>query len=392
MRTEFPAHFRPSQDELKALWKQCIFAVDANVLLNFYRYSPETRRELEHALSSVKEQLFVPYQAAREFLRNRLSVTAGQASEYTKAIQTISELSSTLSNKKKHPFLPEDELPTFESQAKNLVALLELQRDALLDRLTADEILDFIQSVFQGRTGTPMDETTLGAIVAEGEKRYASETPPGYKDGKKDQTGDPYRKYGDLIVWKQIIAKALNVKKPVIFITDDKKEDWWLEQSGRTIGPRIELREEFLAAVSQDFWMYTVDLFISEAARIGEKSVSETVLDEIKEVREAVIAQRMTEIWHHPTFKVISRDDLLRRITASEDWAATNAEGFVGLQSFVKNYLGSAGYDYSASFEAIRQLEEEGLIEIYEHQGEGHARPVRAIRVRPTSVNPQIPS
>lgn len=87
MRSMFPGQFRPSNDQFKALWAECIFAVDANVILNLYRYSPETRRELERTLESVKERLFVPHQAAKEFLKNRLGVTVGQAEEYTKAIK-----------------------------------------------------------------------------------------------------------------------------------------------------------------------------------------------------------------------------------------------------------------------------------------------------------------
>ena len=379
MRSVFPAHFRPTADELSALWKDSIFAVDANVLLNLYRYSTETRKELETALSSVQEKLFVPHQAAREFLKNRLTVTAAQADEYTKAVKTITDLASTLQNKKKHPFVPEAELPAFKAQVEKLVKLLDQQREALLTRMTKDEILDFIQKISDQRTGAPFSEELLVELAADGEKRYAAETPPGYKDGKKDASGDPYRKFGDLIVWKQLIAKAKAEKRALIFVTDDKKEDWWIEQSGRTIGPRTELREEFISEVTKDFWMYTVDLFIEESAKVSKKPVSAKVLEEIRTVREEVQAARFHDDSRY-TYQAITPEQMLKRITDSERWSLANAEGFVALQPFVKGHLGTAGYDYSASFDAIRQLEAEGLVEIYEHQGAGHARPVRSIR------------
>jgi hypothetical protein len=379
MRSVFPAHFRPTPEELSSLWKDSIFAVDANVLLNLYRYSTETRRELETALESIKEKLFVPHQAAREFLKNRLTVTAAQADEYTKAVKTITDLAATLQNKKKHPFLPEAKLPTFKQQVEEVVKLLEHQREVLLTRMTKDEVLEFIQSISDQRTGPPFSEETLTELAAEGEKRYAAEIPPGYKDGKKDASGDPYRRFGDLIVWRQLIAKAKSESKSLIFVTDDKKEDWWIEQSGRTIGPRTELREEFLAAVSKDFWMYTVDLFIEESAKLSRKPVSAKVLEEIRTVREEVQAARYRDDTRY-TYQAITPEQMLKRIQDSERWALTNAEGFVALQPFVKGHLGTAGFDYSASFDAIRQLEEEGLVEIYEHQGAGHARPVRSIR------------
>jgi DNA polymerase IIIc chi subunit len=384
MRSMFPGQFRPTDDALMALWSDCVFVVDANVLLNLYRYSTETRRELERALSSVKEQLFVPHQAAKEFLKNRLAVTASQAEEYTKAIRTIIDLTSVLSNKKKHPFLPETELPKFTEQVNKLIEQLQAQQTTLLNRLTNDEILEFVQSMFEKKTGAPFDDAALAAIASEGDKRYQEEIPPGYKDGKKDASGDPYRKYGDLIVWKQLINKAKAESKPVIFVTDDKKEDWWLEQSGRTIGPRTELREEFISEVSKDFWMYTVDKFIQEVARSSNTKVSAKVIEEILEVRKEVKAERIADNDRLHPFKTISRQDMLDRLESSERWATENSEGFLGLVSYVKNYLGHAGYDYSASFDMIRQLQEEGLIEVYDHQGEGHERSVRAIRlVRP---------
>ena len=281
MKSIFIGYFRPTQEEFDQLWKKCIFAVDANVLLNLYRYSPATRKELEKALKSIQERVFIPHQAAREYLKNRLNVTAGQASEYLKTINSIKELLSTLSSKDRHPFLPDPELPKFTEYSQRLVSILESQKDLLLEKLTEDEILDFVGKLFSGKTGQSFDDTRLNEIEKEGVERYQREIPPGYKDAKKDSADDPYRKYGDLIVWMQIIEYAKSQNKPVVFITDDKKEDWWLEQSGRTIGPRPEIIEEFYVKTNQRFWMYTVERFIKESARITKTDISEEVLKEI---------------------------------------------------------------------------------------------------------------
>lgn len=388
MRSMFPGHFRPNEKDFQVLWAECMFAVDANVLLNLYRYSPDTRAALEDALLAVKDRLFVPHQAAKEFLKNRLTVTAGQAEEYTKAIRAISDLSSMLGNRKKHPFLPETELPGFTDQVSRLVTQLESQRSVLLSRLTKDEILQFVEQTFEGKTGEPFDKKVLDALVAEGEMRYKSEIPPGYRDSKKDITDDPYRRFGDLIVWKQLLHQAQAEQCSVVFITDDKKDDWWIEQSGRTIGPRTELREEFIGQVQKNFWMYTVDKFIEEAARASQTIVSDKVIEEILEVREEIKLERHSETEHQPAWRSISRQEMIDRIAASERWAAANASGFLGLKSFVINYLGNAGYDHSACFDMIRQLEEEGVVDVYSHQGEGHLRPAKALRLNRTESQP----
>lgn len=284
MRKMFVGHFRPKESELSLLWNECIFIVDANVLLNLYRYSSETRSELEKALTNIKEQIYIPHQAAKEFLRNRLSVTAGQAKEYTTAIKTINDLVKTLSSKDRHPFLSDKELPDFKVYSDNLINSLELQQKNLIDKFSNDEILSFVEELFEGKTGSPYDESKLEEITKDGEIRYQKEIPPGYKDSKKESSGDPYRKYGDLLVWKQTIDYSLNEKKSIILLTDDKKEDWWLEQSGRTIGPRPELIEEFCNETQQKFWMYSVDRFIQESAKISKTTVSDEIIQEILKV------------------------------------------------------------------------------------------------------------
>tara|TARA_R110002167_G_C12700402_1_gene653409 strand:+ start:76 stop:1284 length:1209 start_codon:yes stop_codon:yes gene_type:complete len=302
MRSTFAGYFRPKDQQLEELWGKCIFAVDANVLLNLYRYSTAAKSELETALKAVSDRVYIPHQAAKEFLKNRLSVTAGQANEYTKAISTIQGLLETLSSKDRHPFLPEDQLPDFRSYSDNLVKSLESQQKALLGKFDDDEILAFIEGLFEGKTGKPYSNDELEALAKDGEIRYTKEIPPGYKDGKKDGSNDLYRKYGDLIVWKQLIDYSSIEKNPIIFITDDRKEDWWLQQSGRTIGPRPELIEEFNKETSQELWMYSVDRFIQESAKIAKTTVSDEVMKEIVKVS---LESKLADDSRQPSITVI---------------------------------------------------------------------------------------
>ena len=50
----------------------------------------------------------------------------------------------------------------------------------------------------------------------EGENRYKQKTPPGYMDGK---CKDGPRKYGDFIIWKEMLLFAKNNNKNIIFVT-----------------------------------------------------------------------------------------------------------------------------------------------------------------------------
>lgn len=368
MRDKFPGHFRPKDAEYKTLWETSTFAVDANVILNLYRYSTATRLELEKSIRSIKDKIFIPNQAAKEFLKNRINVTFTQAGEYAKSIDTITKLKETLSDQKRHPFLENDQLSEFSSFVDLLIGNLKRQEDTLLARLKDDEILDFVEEIFTGKTGDPFSDEDVQRISAEGEQRYADKIPPGYKDESKDAAGDKYRKYGDLILWKQLINKAIESKESIIFITDDNKSDWWTQQSGKTIGPRSELRDEFQKATGKSFWIYTVDRFIEETAKITKTPVSETVIEEIQYVQRQV-RSRIEHINYSPgEFNQINKADLLDRIKASEERARRMGHENIGLHFYVKNYLGRAGFDYSSSYDAIDELVRDGQVEIYDFE------------------------
>jgi hypothetical protein len=384
MRSVFPGHFRPTNEALTSLWNQAIFAVDANVLLNFYRYSFDARHELGSKLNFVKDNLFIPHQAAKEFLNRRLSVTAGQANEYRGAIRTLTELHDTLSNQKKHPFLTGSTLSSFDVIYRDIIQQLESQEEMLMSRLSKDEILDLIEKLFHKKTGTSLTDVQLKSLALEGEERYKNEIPPGYRDGKKDASGDPFRKYGDLIIWKQIINKAKEATKPVIFVTDDKKDDWWLEQSGRTIGPRAELLQEFIAETSNNFWMYTVDRFIAEAAHIRNTKVNAEVIAEIRglseEAKSNAAASENNNLIPASDInpKRLSGDEILQELKEFLD-SHPSEDRSVGLKYFVTNYLGSQNYEIKHSYGIINFLADTGYIELFET--EKNDRIIRRIRL-----------
>jgi hypothetical protein len=121
-----------------------------------------------------------------------------------------------------------------------------------------------LTDLFRGRVGARLKPELMSAIKKEGEDRYARKVPPGYKDAKKD--AGEFDKYGDLIIWKDLIAKSKTDNRPIIFISDDAKEDWWWIHRGRKLGARPELLEEFHAAAAQDFHIYEFMQFLRIAA------------------------------------------------------------------------------------------------------------------------------
>ncbi|THV58164.1 hypothetical protein EZV76_12860 [Flagellimonas alvinocaridis] len=60
MKDEFPGYFRPTEKKVEEIWRKALFTFDANVLLNLYRYSDETRDEVFKVLQLVEKNSLPP--------------------------------------------------------------------------------------------------------------------------------------------------------------------------------------------------------------------------------------------------------------------------------------------------------------------------------------------
>lgn len=210
----------------------------------------------------------LPYQVALEFQRNRLDVEFGAQDTYARLTTDydaiLGQAKEKLKQLRAHPMIDVEKeaaaLETFQLDFKGRMeaasqAHPKVEIQAAVTRLT--ELLD-------GSVGEKWPPDKLAAVRKEGEERYAKRVPPGYMDAKKTE-GD---KFGDLIIWKDMIAKAREASRPVIFISDDAKEDWWWLHRGRKLGPRPELVEEFREATDgQEFLIYEFTNFLRVAAK-----------------------------------------------------------------------------------------------------------------------------
>ncbi|MFG7488830.1 PIN-like domain-containing protein [Methylorubrum rhodesianum] len=288
MRDKYPGWYPKSAAEASALWDNAIFVPDANVLLHCLRHPAGVREELLRLFDALKGSLWIPYQVGLEFHRNRLDVELGAQDAYEALIKdqeaVIEKARERLRQLRAHPTI---------SVAKELAALDMFAGDFRGRMIAAqaahpvEEIADAVARLTQllnGRIGDKWKPEQLAAVKKEGEDRYSKKIPPGYKDAKKD--GGEFDKYGDLIIWKDLIAKAKSDKRPIIFISDDAKEDWWWIHKGRKLGPRPELIEEFRAGSDQDFHIYEFGQFLRFAAerfpeiQAGVDQVEKSLLDD----------------------------------------------------------------------------------------------------------------
>lgn len=286
--------------EEKDLFKDAIIVFDTSSLLNFYGYSQDSINEIFSILKkNFSDRLWIPSHVQYEFLKNRekpIQQSVNLYEELSRYSNSINEAFEQIKNRtksnEKHPFVEPDLISKFGASLNEFRESLhdELKRkiSELQDSKTNDEILSFVNTEFS--VGKPYSYTETIEIVKEGELRYKYSIPPGYLD-EKDKIG--FQKFGDLIIWKQIIEKAQTEKVSVIFIVDDLKEDWWiLDKNRKPILPREELILEIAENQNTKFGMYTMPQFISKLP----SPVSERTRQEINKAGERNIENNIKGI------------------------------------------------------------------------------------------------
>jgi hypothetical protein len=249
MKDIFAGYYQPTNDEFKNIWATCIFVFDANVFLNLYSYSPKATESFFDVLNKISDRIWVSHQAALEYQDNRLKKIATQEKTYEQISSILQQTQSDLEGLLRDGHLSinvDSLLGTIESTFASVRGELSKHKKRHPDLFRNDHIRNELTRLFQHRIGLSYSSDKLLEIYKVGELRYDNNLPPGYRDRKKDDVkryGDQVikSKYGDLIMWFQTLDKAIATQCPVLFITDDRKDDWWWEENGKTIGPRPEL-------------------------------------------------------------------------------------------------------------------------------------------------------
>lgn len=291
MREAFPEHFVGEPERQQKLWTDCIFVLDTNVLLDLYRFSDSAREALFKVMESLGERLWIPYQVAAEYFENRLTVIEAQSEAYAKSISGLKVAKDKFNSGSRHPFVSDGVFDQFVASYDPMIKELEDKQKTYLSFVNDDVIKARIGTILNGRVGEPYSEERLQEVAVEGEKRYLENIPPGFQDGGKMPEATTVKlrlkKFGDLILWKQLIDKAVATNKPVILVTGEKKDDWWLKSDKRLVSALPALSKEFMDVVKQDFYLYATDRFLLKANEYLEQSTSEVVVEEVRAINKA---------------------------------------------------------------------------------------------------------
>jgi len=160
---------------------------------------------------------------------------------------------------------------------ETLTNLAKERENEITKSLETDLILKAINDYFIVGEEFTFDE--LMGIAKEGSFRYSQKIPPGYED-EKEKIG--LQVYGDLVLWKQLLNYAFINEKSVIFVNNEKKQDWLDNRNENK--PRYELLKEFNGIANKRFWMLNLSVFLHKTNTVLEDiCLSEDVLLEVKQ-------------------------------------------------------------------------------------------------------------
>lgn len=284
MRKTFPGHYRPTQSEFERLWEQCTFAFDANVLLNLYRYTASTRDRFLHVLEKLSARIWLPHQAATEYHENRLTVISQEESAYGAFTELLKKTPEKLgsdfrSKASRHSRIDIAELlaPIRSAAESGIAALERVRAQHPTYSFDEDSIRDRVTQLFDGRVGK---RDAPPEVQKRAEARFKEGRPPGTQDKNKNGV----EALGDSIIWLQLLEfGSKSNSRSLIFVTDDRKSDWWWISGGEAVCPlQVLIQEMHEAGVS--YYQYTPDAFLKHAVKhLGEDS-ADVAAEEVRDV------------------------------------------------------------------------------------------------------------
>lgn len=283
MRKEFQAFIPPDDAIFKELWASARVVLDTNVVLNLYRFSDATRDEFLAVLESLKDRLWMPHQVGWEFFRRRSAAMTDNERDVLVALRkakaAFEDSAAGLRGRQASTHHLDDIAQAIEEKINEV----EKARDERLRLYTeaGEPVLERILDLYDGRVGGEPEEDWLKKHFALGEARYRAKTPPGYCDAKDKKGHEPRSLYGDYLLWREVIDHATAGDADIILVTNDGKEDWVEEVSGKKLGPRRELMDEFTKLTGRRCWVYTVRAFLHHAGAFIEAQVSEDAMSEV---------------------------------------------------------------------------------------------------------------
>jgi hypothetical protein len=350
---EFPGYRVLTEAEYGDALQSALVVVDANVLLDLYRYNESTRDDLLDVLRQLGDRLWIPHQALREFWRNRISVITSRSASMEQTLTALTKQQhATAETIRQWAKVIAMEPPRRGRLQERIAGLYEELRAEITahappvvttaSAAATEPVLGRLEILLAGKVGRALPAPEWEAAVKEGTRRAQCQEPPGYLDAEKAGSDLPEGPAGDYLVWRQALGEAARRGLDLLLVTGDEKEDWWWRYRGEFLGPRVELVDELKALCNRQLYlMRPIDLL--KRAAVLDVTVHSQSVDDIERVSRE---QRLT-VKH-------GRNELIWGLLAEAgleilaDWARLAKVGsYTEFSDALENRTGLPGFDFA---------------------------------------------
>lgn len=189
-------------------------------------------------------------------------------------MDSMEKIKKQFDDKRNHPFLSDEISVKINEIYDKLIKYFNEQKECLLQTLKEESIKDRLCNLYNSKVGEPYSDNDLKLMYQKGKERFEKKIPPGYMDAKKQEP----ERYGDFVVWQSLIDYSKEKGRPITFVTNDDKEDWFLTIKGKKISARYELINEFERLTSQKIIICSLMSFLEahkDEFKIGDKTKEE---------------------------------------------------------------------------------------------------------------------
>src|ERR1700749_1109716 len=162
-------HYVVPPSEVVALaFSSGLIVLDANVLLDLYKFAPDSRTELLSVIERFRDRIWIPHQVGEEFYRNRIKVMADIRAGYSVLLghlrkmqpKIVDEISGRINQLDNQVLLRDEKAGLLRRLDSVLTPMLEAvealaAKHKLAGSYADDPILKKLEALLQGRLGQP---------------------------------------------------------------------------------------------------------------------------------------------------------------------------------------------------------------------------------------------
>lgn len=297
LTADFESFYARDEQNLENILKHGFVVLDANVLLNCYRYATDARKTFLDILESIQDRLFIPYQVALEFNRHRFEVACEVKREYDSYTQNIKNSSAeigrtvkSMADRRSISMSPLDALVgDIESKVEELIKAMSKHRQshdvdqATIAKGEVDPILAKLNEILDGCVETRPNDRFLEDARREGTRRHTEKLAPGFADAG----------IGDYLWWAEVLASQRLKGSMLLVVTNDLTKHDWLDDAhsgggkGNPIGgPHQILFDDAKKNGIKDFHIISQFDFMSNASTITDGHIKSETFETLRPTTE----------------------------------------------------------------------------------------------------------